>query len=93
MDEPILVTELDADWQHALTTAYRHLKSSRIKLLLATHFGQLSENRYLAANLPLAGLHIYAKRTKQKALQTFICRACATSLEARTRVELVQPDF
>ncbi len=64
MDEPILVTELDADWQHAFTTAYHHLKSSGIKLLLATYFGQLSENRCLAANLPVAGLHIYAKRTK-----------------------------
>lgn len=58
MDEPILVTEIDADWQHAFTTAYHHLKSSRIKLALATYFGQLSENKYLAANLPVAGLHI-----------------------------------
>ncbi|NIF85693.1 5-methyltetrahydropteroyltriglutamate--homocysteine S-methyltransferase [Comamonas sp. Tr-654] len=60
MDEPILVTELDADWQHAFHTAYHHLKSCRIKLLLATYFGQLAENKYLAANLPVAGLHIDA---------------------------------
>lgn len=60
MDEPILVTELDADWQHAFNTAYHHLKSSKIKLLLATYFGQLAENKYLAANLPVAGLHIDA---------------------------------
>ncbi len=60
MDEPILVTELDADWQHAFNTAYHHLKSCRIKLLLATYFGQLAENKYLAANLPVAGLHIDA---------------------------------
>ncbi|WP_087865807.1 5-methyltetrahydropteroyltriglutamate--homocysteine S-methyltransferase, partial [Comamonas thiooxydans] len=60
MDEPILVTELDADWQHAFNTAYHHLKSSRVKLLLATYFGQLAENKYLAANLPVAGLHIDA---------------------------------
>jgi 5-methyltetrahydropteroyltriglutamate--homocysteine methyltransferase len=58
MDEPILVTELDADWQHALTLAYHQLKSCRVKLLLATYFGQLSENAYLAANLPVAGLHV-----------------------------------
>lgn len=60
MDEPILVTELDGDWQHAFNTAYHHLKSCRVKLLLATYFGQLAENKYLAANLPVAGLHIDA---------------------------------
>lgn len=60
IDEPILVTELDADWQHAFNTAYHDLKSCRVKLLLATYFGQLLENRYLAANLPVAGLHIDA---------------------------------
>jgi 5-methyltetrahydropteroyltriglutamate--homocysteine methyltransferase len=60
MDEPILVTELDADWQHAFNTAYHHLKSAKVKLLLATYFGQLQENAYLAANLPVAGLHIDA---------------------------------
>src|SRR5690606_37780239 len=31
IDEPILVTELDADWQHALNLAYHHLKTSRVK--------------------------------------------------------------
>ena len=58
IDEPILVTELDADWQHAFSTAYHQLKACRVKLLLATYFGQLQENAYLAANLPVAGLHI-----------------------------------
>jgi len=58
IDEPLLVTELDADWQHAFNTAYHHLKSCRTKLLLATYFGPLLENKYLAANLPVAGLHI-----------------------------------
>lgn len=60
LDEPILVTELDADWQHAFNTAYHHLKISRVKLLLATYFGPLQDNRYLAANLPVAGLHLDA---------------------------------
>ena len=58
IDEPILVTELNAEWQHAFNIAYHHLKSARIKLLLATYFGQLLENRYLVANLPVAGLHV-----------------------------------
>jgi 5-methyltetrahydropteroyltriglutamate--homocysteine methyltransferase len=60
IDEPLLVTELDADWQHAFNTAYHALKACRIKLLVATYFGQLQENMYLAANLPVAGLHIDA---------------------------------
>ena len=60
IDEPILVTELDADWQHAFNTAYHDLKSCRVKLLLAAYFGPLEENRHLAANLPVAGLHIDA---------------------------------
>ncbi len=60
IDEPIVVTELDADWRHAFETAYHQLKSCRVKLLLATYFGQLAENQYLAANLPVAGLHVDA---------------------------------
>jgi len=60
IDEPLLVTELDADWQHAFNTAYHQLKGCRVKLLLATYFGQLQENQYLAANLPVAGLHVDA---------------------------------
>jgi len=60
VDEPILVTELDADWQHAFNTAYHQLKSCKVKLLLATYFGPLQENAYLAAHLPVAGLHVDA---------------------------------
>jgi 5-methyltetrahydropteroyltriglutamate--homocysteine methyltransferase len=60
VDEPLLVTELDAEWHHAYNVAYHHLKHSRIKVLLATYFGPLLENGYLAANLPVAGLHIDA---------------------------------
>jgi 5-methyltetrahydropteroyltriglutamate--homocysteine methyltransferase len=60
IDEPILVTELDTDWQQAFNLAYDQLKASRVKLLIATYFGQLQENRFLAANLPVAGLHIDA---------------------------------
>jgi len=60
IDEPILVTELDTAWQHAFNLAYHELKACPVKLLVATYFGQLQENRYLAANLPVAGLHIDA---------------------------------
>jgi 5-methyltetrahydropteroyltriglutamate--homocysteine methyltransferase len=60
VDEPLLVTALDADWQHAFNFAYHQLKACRVKLLVASYFGALDENRYLAANLPVAGLHIDA---------------------------------
>jgi 5-methyltetrahydropteroyltriglutamate--homocysteine methyltransferase len=58
VDEPILVTELDSDWQHAFNLAYHDLKACRPKVLLATYFGPLQENKHLAAKLPVAGLHI-----------------------------------
>jgi len=60
IDEPILVTELDAVWQGAFDRAYQHLSDCRVKLLLATYFGELAENLCLAANLPVAGLHVDA---------------------------------
>ena len=60
IDEPVLVTELNADWQHALNLAYHNLKSSRVKLLLATYFGTLQDNLHLASTLPVAGLHLDA---------------------------------
>ncbi|HBH39832.1 MAG: 5-methyltetrahydropteroyltriglutamate--homocysteine S-methyltransferase [Curvibacter sp.] len=68
IDEPLLVTELDADWQHAYNTAYHQLKSCKVQLLLATYFGPLLENGYLAANLPVAGLHIDAVQGRDDVL-------------------------
>lgn len=68
IDEPLLVTELDEHWRHAFNTAYHQLKTSRLKLLLATYFGPLLENGYLAANLPVAGLHIDAVRGREDVL-------------------------
>jgi 5-methyltetrahydropteroyltriglutamate--homocysteine methyltransferase len=60
IDEPALVTELDANWQQAFVTAYEALKTDKVKLLLATYFGQLQDNLALACNLPVHGLHIDA---------------------------------
>ena len=68
IDEPLLVTELDEHWRHAYNTAYHQLKTSKVKLLLATYFGPLLENGYLAANLPVAGLHIDAVRGRDDVL-------------------------
>ncbi|WP_175728995.1 5-methyltetrahydropteroyltriglutamate--homocysteine S-methyltransferase [Burkholderia ambifaria] len=60
IDEPILVTELDAEWRQALRTAYAALETRRIKVLLATYFGPLRDNLTLAASLPVDGLHVDA---------------------------------
>ncbi len=60
IDEPILVTELTPQWQHALRLAYYQLQNAPLKLLLTTYFGQLQENLQLACELPVSGLHIDA---------------------------------
>lgn len=58
IDEPILVTELDAQWRGSFTSAYHQLKTARVKLLLATYFGPLLQNRDLVGGLPVAGVHV-----------------------------------
>ena len=60
IDEPVLVTELDAAWQEAFGTAYAALNTGKVQLLLATYFGALKENLSLAASLPVQGLHLDA---------------------------------
>ncbi len=60
MDEPVLVMELSPSWQQALRTSYQLLQNTPLKLLLATYFGNLQENRTLACELPVDGLHIEA---------------------------------
>ncbi len=58
IDEPALVLDLPVPWRQAFESAYHHLHSARLKLLLTTYFGALGENLALAARLPVAGLHI-----------------------------------
>ena len=60
MDEPILVTELDTNWQNAFKTAYEALNTGKVRILLATYFGQLKENLPIACKLPIQGLHLDA---------------------------------
>ncbi|MCH8498631.1 MAG: 5-methyltetrahydropteroyltriglutamate--homocysteine S-methyltransferase [Marinobacter sp.] len=66
IDEPALVTDLDASWKHAFEVAYHTLKANRPRLLLATYFGTLQDNLQLACNLPVAGLHIDAVRGREE---------------------------
>ncbi len=58
IDEPILVTDINNPWRHALEQTYHNFKACPIKILLTTYFGALQENAWLAANLPVAGLHV-----------------------------------
>ena len=60
IDEPALVTELDADWQRAYRVAYEGLRGAGSKLLLTTYFGALGANLELASSLPVAGIHLDA---------------------------------
>ncbi len=68
-DEPILVTELSQEWQHALRKTYFQLTNSPVKILLATYFGELQENLQLACELPIAGLHLDAINAKSEVLK------------------------
>ncbi len=69
IDEPALVTELDAAWREAFVTAYDALETRRVKLLLATYFGQLQENLELTCKLPVDGLHIDAINARDEVAQ------------------------
>ncbi|QYD71824.1 5-methyltetrahydropteroyltriglutamate--homocysteine S-methyltransferase [Paraburkholderia edwinii] len=69
IDEPALVTELDANWRNAFVTAYDSLSTRRVKVLLATYFGQLQDNLELACSLPVDGLHIDAINARDELAQ------------------------
>lgn len=69
IDEPVLVTELDASWKQAVIQAYESLQDTQVKLLLTTYFGTLADNRQLAVNLPVAGLHFDAVRGRAELQQ------------------------
>lgn len=66
IDEPVLVTDLDPDWQKALSTAYACLDNGSVKLLLATYFGPLRNNLALACSLPVQGLHLDAIAAREE---------------------------
>lgn len=58
LEEPILALELDADWQAAISSAYEQLKSSEVKVLLASYYGTIAHHQALVSALPVAGLHL-----------------------------------
>lgn len=66
IDEPILVTELEPAWRQAFTTAYQALNTGKVKLLLATYFGQLLENLPLVCSLPVQGVHLDTSNARRE---------------------------
>jgi 5-methyltetrahydropteroyltriglutamate--homocysteine methyltransferase len=58
IDEPVLVSDLDAAARDAFNDAYSELTGVPVKILLATYFGALDDNLKTAVALPVAGLHI-----------------------------------
>ena len=69
VDEPVLVTELEAAWQQAFVRAYDYLKDARVKRLLTTYFGPLQDNLALACALPVQGLHLDAVNAPGEVMQ------------------------
>jgi len=69
IDEPALVTELEAEWQEAAIKAYQQLQGRSFKVLVATYFGQLQDNLTLACQLPVDGLHLDTINAKDEIKQ------------------------
>ncbi len=58
IDEPILATDLSAEWCEAFKNTYSRFSKNRPRILLASYFGQLRENLDWACELPVDGLHL-----------------------------------
>ncbi|QSR88228.1 5-methyltetrahydropteroyltriglutamate--homocysteine S-methyltransferase [Methylacidiphilum caldifontis] len=59
LDEPILTLDISSEWQKAFYEIYPRLKlaAPSLKILLATYFGALKENREIVCSIPIDGLH------------------------------------
>lgn len=79
IDEPILVTELDNAWKDAFKTTYAALNTGKVKLLLATYFGQLQSNLSLVAKLPVQGVHLDAINAHNE-VESLIAKLPVTSV-------------
>jgi len=68
LDEPCLVLDLEPEVHEAYRTAYRRIaeKSSNLRLLLTTYFGDLRDNLSLALQLPVAGIHLDLVRSPRQ---------------------------
>lgn len=64
IDEPVLVTDLEAEWKDAFRKAYAALSGScsKTKLMITCYFGKLQDNLDLAFSLPVDAFHVDAVR-------------------------------
>jgi 5-methyltetrahydropteroyltriglutamate--homocysteine methyltransferase len=62
IDEPVLVSDLDAATKDAFSDAYSELTDTpgagSVKIMLATYFGSVGDNTQTLVALPVAGVHI-----------------------------------
>ena len=72
IDEPVLVLDLSEAQARALRATYTALAGAGVRLMLATYFGGLRDNLKLAANLPVAGLHVDLVRAPEQ-LDAVLC--------------------
>ena len=66
IDEPMLVTDLDAAIQNAYRRTYAELKAAPVKLMLTTYFDSVGDNLETAVELGTAGLHIDVVRAPEQ---------------------------
>ena len=77
LDEPCLVLDLDAAAKAAFPEAYKALAAAepRLRLMVATYFGDLRGNLELALSLPVAGLHLDLVRNGAGDLDAALAKA------------------
>lgn len=74
LDEPILSLELSAEWLDAIKTTYNTLNKGKMKILLTTYFGDISQYLPEIVKLPLDGIHLdlVAEKTDLKTINATI---------------------
>ncbi|WP_263368071.1 5-methyltetrahydropteroyltriglutamate--homocysteine S-methyltransferase [Edaphobacter bradus] len=66
IDEPMLVTDLEASARDAYRQVYAELKSVPLNLMLTTYFDSVGDNLQTAIELDTAGLHIDVVRAPEQ---------------------------
>jgi 5-methyltetrahydropteroyltriglutamate--homocysteine methyltransferase len=66
IDEPCLVLDLSEKAKAAYKKCYEALADCGLNIMLTTYFGGLRDNLELAANLPVAGLHVDLARAPEQ---------------------------
>ncbi|HEX4842142.1 MAG TPA: 5-methyltetrahydropteroyltriglutamate--homocysteine S-methyltransferase, partial [Limnobacter sp.] len=65
IDEPILGLDLPGAWVATLENTYLQLKSSKLKILLATYFASTQGHTSIVCKLPVDGLHVDCVRAPE----------------------------